>query len=109
MGYEALTITVGGVMSGYCAIGRLLKVNAPASTIATAMTIAKIGRSMKNRENIFVSFEELFCDGFHGHAVAHLEHGGRHVAVGRFKARGDNAHGVVGEVSHLNGGIDNLV
>ncbi len=54
-GYMADTITVGGVMSGYWAMGRLLNVSTPASTIATAMTMENMGRCMKNLENMAVS------------------------------------------------------
>ena len=62
-GYIADTITVGGVMSGYCATGRLLYVSAPASTIATAMTIANIGRSIKNFENMMYIIYMLMKEG----------------------------------------------
>lgn len=41
-------------MSGYCDTGRLLTVINPINTIIMAMTVAKIGRSMKNLENISV-------------------------------------------------------
>ena len=51
-GYVAETWTVGGVISGYCAIGRPLRVTTPAITITIETTVAKIGLSMKNFENI---------------------------------------------------------
>lgn len=51
-GYVALTETVGGVISGYCATGRVLTVMTPTSIISTASTVAKMSRSMKNLENI---------------------------------------------------------
>ena len=61
-------MTVGGVISGYCEIGRLLTVMRPTSTIIIASTVANIGRSMKNLENIsllskFV-IEILWQDGY---------------------------------------------
>ena len=43
-----LTCTVGGVISGYCATGRMTTAMPPASVMMTEMTAAKIGRSMKN-------------------------------------------------------------
>src|SRR5438128_9842386 len=47
----ANTSTVGGVISGYCAIGRLKTEIPPARVMMIDSTEAKIGRSMKNREN----------------------------------------------------------
>src|SRR5258705_13545501 len=52
-GYTALTVTTGGAISGYCEIGRLRIAERPASTRNTEITAAKIGRSIKKRENIF--------------------------------------------------------
>src|SRR5258706_1229609 len=53
-GYTALTVTTGGAISGYCAIGRWRIAERPASTRNTEITAAKIGRSIKKRENIFL-------------------------------------------------------
>src|SRR6516225_2701474 len=50
---------VGGVMSGYCAMGRLTTAMRPASTMTIEMTHAKTGRSMKKRANIW---PPLCCD-----------------------------------------------
>src|SRR5262245_45787129 len=50
-GYWQFTITVGGAIWGYIAIGKAQSAMAPASVIAIERTVAKIGRSMKNREN----------------------------------------------------------
>ena len=49
---EAVTVTTGGAISGYCAIGRFRIAARPAMTIKTERTAAKIGRSMKNLENM---------------------------------------------------------
>src|SRR2546427_10611192 len=51
-GYTACTVTTGGAISGYCAIGRLRIAARPAITMKTERTAAKMGRSMKRRENI---------------------------------------------------------
>src|SRR6516162_2681232 len=51
-GYDADTSTVGGVISGYWAIGSVNRATPPPSTITIDSTEAKIGRLMKNRENI---------------------------------------------------------
>ena len=51
-GYVVLMVTVGGEMSGYCATGSAKAAMPPASVISTAITIAKTGRSMKNRERL---------------------------------------------------------
>src|SRR4051794_38407246 len=44
--------TPGGVMRGDCATGRLARAMAPISVMTTDSTVAKIGRSMKNRANM---------------------------------------------------------
>src|SRR3954469_639034 len=49
-GYTAVTTTVGGVTSGYWAIGRVYTATAPARVTTMDRTEAKIGRSMKKRE-----------------------------------------------------------
>src|SRR5438046_7179855 len=51
-GYTAVTVTTGGAISGYCAIGRVRIAASPASTMKTDTTVAKIGLSMKKRENM---------------------------------------------------------
>ena len=43
---------MGGVISGYCATGSVNTAASPASVITIDGTEARIGRSMKNRENI---------------------------------------------------------
>src|SRR4051812_2506562 len=45
-------VTVGGEISGYCAIGRLKPAIRPASVMMIASTLAKIGRSMKKRAKL---------------------------------------------------------
>jgi len=50
----AVTCTVGGVTSGYCATGRLKTATPPARVITTEMTVAKMGRSIKKRANTVV-------------------------------------------------------
>jgi len=44
-------VTTGGAISGYCAIGRRCIAARPAITMKSDRTAAKIGRSMKSREN----------------------------------------------------------
>src|SRR5881275_3588212 len=51
-GYTACTVTTGGAISGYCAIGSERIEASPARTMKVEMTAAKRGRSMKNRENM---------------------------------------------------------
>ncbi len=51
-GYTARTCTTGGAISGYCAIGKTRIAARPASTMNSAMTTAKMGRSMKKRESM---------------------------------------------------------
>src|SRR3954454_13106668 len=49
-GYVAVTCTVGGATSGYCAIGSCVSATPPTIRIRTESTEAKIGRSMKKWE-----------------------------------------------------------
>src|SRR6266850_3632088 len=51
-GYTARTVTTGGAISGYCAIGSVRIDARPASTRNIERTAAKIGRSIKKRENM---------------------------------------------------------
>ena len=51
-----VTSTVGGVISGYWEMGRARTATSPAITITIETTVAKIGRSIKKRENMVDSF-----------------------------------------------------
>ncbi len=51
--YTEVTMTCGGVSSGYWAIGRVGIAMAPASTMTTAQTLARIGRLMKTSTNMY--------------------------------------------------------
>ena len=51
-GYVADTVTCTGVIDGYCATGSCDIDTTPARQMTSATTAAKIGRSMKNRENM---------------------------------------------------------
>src|ERR1051326_8640881 len=55
-GYTAWTVTTGGAISGYCAIGSERIAARPASTMKIEITAANSGRSMKKRENMPDSF-----------------------------------------------------
>src|SRR5580692_3657611 len=54
-GNNAVTTTDGGTTSGYSEIGNCVIEIRPARKMATEMTPAKIGRSMKNRERYMCS------------------------------------------------------
>ena len=49
---SSVTVTCTGVIVGYCSIGSARIATSPASTMMIETTAAKIGRSMKKRENI---------------------------------------------------------
>ena len=51
-GYIAVTCTVGGVIEGYWSIGNTKSDTPPATRSNSDSTVAKIGRSMKNLENL---------------------------------------------------------
>src|SRR5712664_3350694 len=55
-GYTARTTTVGGAISGYCAMGNWNAAMPPTSTMTMDRTAAKIGRRMKKWEK----FKALF-------------------------------------------------
>src|SRR5437764_15402468 len=63
-GYEAETSTVGGVISGYCAMGKVQPAMLPASTMTIDSTEAKIGRLMKNWENTRQSLKSVGSSSF---------------------------------------------
>src|SRR5262245_46597963 len=50
-GNTALTVTVGGVICGYCSTGSPTSATAPINIVTNAITLAKTGRSMKNLES----------------------------------------------------------
>jgi len=50
-GRNAVTWTVAGVTSGYCATGRVNTATPPASMIMSEITVAKIGRSTKSGQS----------------------------------------------------------
>src|SRR3954471_9003614 len=97
----ACTVTTGGAMSGYCAMGNVRIAARPASAMKMDRTAAKIGRSMKKRENMLFlrrGFRFFFCLCF-----GNLHRGTRpdaHHAIGdhalaALQARGDDP-GVAG-------------
>src|SRR3984957_21352220 len=47
-GYVAVTRISGGTISGYCAVGRLTNETVPRITVTMAITMATIGRRIKN-------------------------------------------------------------
>src|SRR5437764_12568275 len=51
-GYEIEIVTPGGVIRGYCEIGKKYSAIPPTSVMTSDNTVAKIGRSMKKREII---------------------------------------------------------
>src|SRR5688572_7520749 len=57
-GYTARTVTTGGAISGYCAIGSTRIAASPAMTMKIESTAAKIGRSIKKRE---IMVDPDFC------------------------------------------------
>src|SRR4051812_10060648 len=68
-GYTACTVTTGGAISGYCATGSERIAARPASTRNSEITAAKIGRSMKKRENMVYSAYFLALSGEIGLAL----------------------------------------
>src|SRR5882762_7120384 len=76
-GYVVLICTEGGAIGGYCSIGSVKTDKAPATMIRMAMTIAKIGRSMKNLAMLLgLSGGYRRLDRAHDHSRLHLLHPG---------------------------------
>src|SRR5262245_7331069 len=63
---------VGGTTSGYCAIGSLITATPPMIRMTIERTVAKMGRSMKKRENIPASLRVLGLRGRLGGLRARL-------------------------------------
>src|ERR1043165_6773119 len=59
-GYGIDTLTDGGVIRGYCAIGKNHSAIPPVNVMITDRTVAKMGRSMKNLETIFGRYAFTF-------------------------------------------------
>src|SRR5436309_3492761 len=100
-GYTATTLTTGGAISGYWAIGSVRIADRPAMTKKIDSTAAKMGRSMKKREHAreLAGLERTVGVGhlglgFDGAGVA------RHPRVGENELALARVHGAVGEV-HL--------
>ena len=65
-----VTCTIGGTISGYCAIGSPLIATRPSSTVTIEITIATIGRLTKNRAiAYFTSPAVVTASGFSGTAM----------------------------------------
>src|SRR5262249_2829119 len=60
-GYDAGTLTVGGVISGYWAIGNLISATRPMMMMTMEMTVAKTGRSTKNRASMLRTCLVFVC------------------------------------------------
>src|SRR3954465_6898568 len=92
----ACTVTTGGAISGYCAIGKGRTAAGPASAVKAARTAAKIGRSMKKRENMLFLRRGCFCFGnLHGRARPDAHHAIGDHALAALQARSDDP-GVAG-------------
>src|SRR2546421_4417273 len=63
-GYRAVTITVGGTMSGNWATGSWTIARAPTRTMTMDKTAAKIGRSMKKWENFMETQPRMNTGGY---------------------------------------------
>src|SRR6266404_7020111 len=66
--YVACNLISGGTMFGNCATGRAAIVTAPTITVRIEMTMATIGRFMKNFDNLLplVTFRLFLADPFRG-------------------------------------------
>src|SRR5260221_531466 len=118
-GYVVLICTEGGAIGGYCSIGRAKIDNAPATMIRMAMTIAKIGRSMKNLamllrlsgldrrlDGAHESSRLRFLHPRHDHSLAFVQSALHHPLVAQGPGRLDDARGdLVIRTHHECGGL----
>src|SRR5262249_47699185 len=110
-GYVAFTCICGSAMFGNCAMGSCTSDTKPRSTIRMEMTIATMGRLMKNFDMIWVGLPRLLLFGglrrrvrcrrgaslfsrerhwIHRRALTHLLHPFGHDALSRFHVAGDH-------------------
>src|SRR5882762_1579860 len=118
-GYVVLICTEGGAIGGYCSIGSATIDKAPATIIRIAMTIAKIGRSMKNLAMLLrLSGLDRRLDGVHensrlrflhpryDHPFAFVQSALHHPLVAQGPGRLDDARGdLVVRTHHERGGL----
>src|SRR5262249_4910807 len=81
-GYVAVTFTVGGTTSGYCAIGSFWSATRPMITMTIERTVAKTGRSTKKRANIACCLRGRLRPGRRGRLRAHAHFLRRHGHTG---------------------------
>src|SRR5262245_15958292 len=101
---------VGGTTSGYCAMGRPSIATRPMMTMTIESTVAKTGRSTKNRANMGPRLgrrrrQHVGALGLHGHAGARaLDAVGDHPFAGP-QTLGDDAQPALGRGAELHGPI----
>src|SRR5579859_7873910 len=90
--------TAGGAIGGYCAIGRAMIARIPAMMMTMAITTAKIGRSMKKRDTLWLlpgRHGGLWAAGWPERGMDRGGRGGHHLHrrawLGRLQAFDDQA------------------
>src|SRR5882762_4319992 len=118
-GYVVPICTEGGAIGGYCSIGSATIDKAPATIIRIAMTIAKIGRSMKNLamllrlsgldrrfDGVHENSRRRFLHPGHDHPFALVQSALHHPLVAQGPGRLDDARGdLVVRTHHERGGL----
>src|SRR5712692_807339 len=95
-------------MLGNWETGRVTIVIAPTITIRIEITMATIGRLMKNFDTLASSLARIGGDCFHGHALSHLHHSFNHDAFTVLQSFGDDPH-LSNSFSYRNGAHTDLV
>src|SRR6266478_3587515 len=75
------TCTSGGAIAGNCDTGRLMRVIAPTITVSSEITMATIGRLMKNFDMLASCLGRFGGADLHGSAVSHLHQSFHHYAL----------------------------
>src|SRR5437879_5312940 len=90
----------GGAMLGNCATGKVTIVIAPTTTVRIAITIATIGRFMKNLDMALLSLRSVIRRGIYHLSVADFFRSNSDDAFSRSKTCGDHPRRA-GRRSHL--------
>src|SRR4030095_3050881 len=86
--YVVCTCTSGGAIAGNCEMGRVTIVTAPTMTVSSEITMATIGRLMKNLDTSASNLRRLAGDDLNDRALANFQQPLDNHAFARFQTLG---------------------
>src|SRR5216684_8227478 len=104
----ACSLVSGGTILGNCEMGNPRIVIAPTMTVRIAITMATIGRLMKNLDILVTGGQSIERNGCHGAAVFHLLSAFRDDPISSHQAAANDPHRV-DALAGLNGANGDLV